>query len=97
MNNDSGMGGPWGVAFGKNSIWEVADYTKDFVYIFDNECQLITKIGSKCSMISQLDRPAGVAFDSNDHLYAVYHSNNTVEKFTIEGRHLVQLGGIGHS
>ena len=29
-------GGPWGIAFGKNGIWAVADSTEHCVYMFDD-------------------------------------------------------------
>ena len=94
-NNYGHMGGPWGVAFGRNGIWAAADYTKDLVYIFNHKSRLIRKIGSNDSSTSQLDGPAGVAFDSDDYLYVVDHSNSMVKKFTTDGRFLLQFGGKG--
>jgi len=33
VNNNGSMGQPCGVAFGRNGIWVVADYSKHFVYV----------------------------------------------------------------
>ena len=46
VNNNGNMGEPWGIAFGKNGIWAVTDYSKHCVYIFDEQDQLVRKVGS---------------------------------------------------
>ena len=95
VNNDGNMGTPWGIAFGKNGMWAVADRSNNCVYIFDGEDQLVRKIGSYGSGNGQFIYPAGVAFDSDDHLYVVDHGNHRVQKFTIDGKYLLQFGGEG--
>ena len=92
VNIDGNMGQPWGIAFGKNGIWAVTDFTKHCVYIFDGEDQLVRKFGSRGSGNGQFSTPAGVAFDSDDHLYVVDHSNHRVQKFTTDGKYLLQFG-----
>ena len=93
VNNDGNMGRPWGIAFGKNGMWAVVDWSSDCVYIFDGQDQLVRKFGSRGSGNSQFRVPAGVAFDSDDHLYVVDHVNHRVQKFTIDGKYLLQFGG----
>ena len=95
INNNKSMGGPWGIAFGKNGMWAAADWFNHCVYIFDRNDQLIRKFGTKGSGNGQFDAPAGVAFDSDDHLYVVDHHNHRVQKFTIEGNYLHQFGNKG--
>ena len=95
VNNDGNMGNPWGIAFGKNGMWAVADYTKHCVYIFDGQDQLIEKIGSHGNGNGQLTNPAGVTFDSNNHLYVADYSNNRVQVFDVSGKYLHQLGSGG--
>ena len=95
VNIDGNMGKPWGIAFGKNGMWAVADWSNHCVYIFNGEDQLIRKFGSHGSGNGQFSYPEGVAFDSDDHLYVVGHDNHKVHKFTIDGKYLLQFGGKG--
>ena len=95
VNNDGKMGPPWGIAFGKNGMWAVADWSNHCVYIFNGEDQLVRKFGSDGSGNGKFDGPAGVAFDSDDHLYVADFSNHRVQKFTIDGKYLLQFGGEG--
>ena len=96
VNNDGSMGEPWGVAFGRNGLWAVADYTNHCVYIFDDKDQLVRKFGSKGSNNGQFGGPRGVAFDSHNHLYVVdgYHR---VQKFNTNGNYLDKFGSKGAS
>jgi len=66
VNNDGNMGQPWGIAFGKNGMWAVADNTKHCVYIFDEQDELIRMVGNHGYGNGQFYRPEGVKFDSND-------------------------------
>ena len=95
LNNDSNMGGPWGIAFGKNGMWAVVDWSNDCVYIFNGEDQLVRKFGGYGSGNGNFIIPAGVAFDSDDHLYVVDKGNHRVQKFIIDGKYLLQFGGFG--
>ena len=95
VNNDGNMGEPWGIAFGKNGMWAVADNTKHCVYIFDEQDQLIRKVGSNGSGSGQLDRPEGVTFDSNNYLYVADYCNNRVQIFDVNGNYHHQFGSRG--
>ena len=95
VNNDGNMGKPWGIAFGKNGMWAVADSTKHCVYIFDGQDQLIGKFGSRSNGNGQLYNPAGVAFDSNNNLYVANCDNNRVQVFDVNGKYLHRLGSSG--
>ena len=93
--NDGSMGQPWGVAFGRNGLWAVADNSKNCVYIFDDKDQLVRKFGSNGSNNGQFSYPRGVAFDSHNHLYVVDHGNHRVQKFDTNGNYLLQFGSNG--
>ena len=47
------------IAFGKNGMWAVADYTNHCVYTFDGQDQLIRKV-INCGS----EYPHGVTFDT---------------------------------
>ena len=94
VNNDGNMGSPWGIAFGKNGMWAVADNTKHCVYIFDGQDQLIRKVGSHGNGNGQLTNPEGVTFDSNNHLYVADYENNKVQVFDVSGKYLHRLGSF---
>ena len=95
VNNDGNMGVPWGIAFGKNGMWAVADYSKHCVYIFDGQDQLVRKFGSHGNGNGQLNKPEGVIFDSNNHLYVADYSNNRIQNFEVSGKYLHQFGSYG--
>ena len=97
VNNNGDMGQPWGVAFGRNGLWAVADHSNHCVYIFDDNDQLVRKFGSDGSNNGQFSYPCGVAFDSHNHLYVVDHSNHRVQKFDTNGNYLLQFGSQGTS
>ena len=97
VNNNGSMGEPWGVAFGRNGLWAVADYSNHCVYIFDDEDQLVRKFGSNGSNNGQFSNPFGVAFDSHNHLYVVDNGNHRVQKFDTNGNYLLQFGSYGAS
>ena len=95
VTNDGNMVGPWGIAFGKNGMWAVADYSKHCVYIFDEQDQLIREVGNHGNGNGQLDNPEGVTFDSNNYLYVADYSNHRVQIFDVTGKYHHQLGSRG--
>ena len=95
VNNDGNMGYPWGIAFGKNGMWAVADNSKHCVYIFDEQDQLIRKVGDHGSGNGQFSSPVGVTFDSNNYLYVADYSNNRVQVFDVNGNYHHQFGSSG--
>ena len=97
VNNNGSMGNPWGVAFGRNGLWAVADNSIHCVYIFDDKDQLVRKFGSNGSNNGQFSGPHGVTFDSHNHLYVVDNYNHRVQKFDTNGNYLLQFGSKGAS
>ena len=95
VNDDGKMGMPWGIAFGKNGVWAVADCTNHCVCIFDSQDKLIRKFGQHGTGNGQLNCPVGIAFDANNHLHVADYNNHRVQKFDINGRYLLQFGHQG--
>ena len=93
--NDGNMGNPCSVALGKNGMWAVADYSKHCVYIFDEQDQLIRKVGSHGSGNGQLRGPCGVTFDSNNYLYVADYKNRRIQVFHVNGNYHHQFGNKG--
>jgi len=56
------MGKPWGVAFGRNGVWAVADNTNHCVYVFDGQDKLVRNVSSKGINNGQFSYPIGVTF-----------------------------------
>ena len=97
VNNNGSMSNPWGIAFGRNGLWAVADRFNHCVYIFDDKDLLVRKFGSKGRNNGLFNDPCGVAFDSNNHLYVVESGNHRVQKFNANGDYLMQFGSKGAS
>ncbi|XP_065908696.1 E3 ubiquitin-protein ligase TRIM71-like [Dysidea avara] len=95
VNNNGSMSRPWGVAFGRNGVWAVADNSNHCVYVFDGQDKLVRKVGSNGSNNSQFNYPHGVAFDNDNHLYVADRNNHRVQKFDVNGNYLLQFGGRG--
>ena len=66
VNNNGSMGQPWGVEFGRNGLWAVADYSNHCVYIFDDRDELVRKFGTNGNNNGQF---SNLAFDNHNHLY----------------------------
>ena len=95
VNDDGRLGEPWGIAFGKDGMWAVADRSNHCVYIFDSQDQVVTKFGAQGNGNVQLKAPRGVAFDDDNHLYVVDNYNHRVQKFTIRGEYMLKFGSCG--
>ena len=95
VNKGGRMGKPWGIAFGRDGMWAVADDSHHCVWIFDREDQLVRKLGSYGGGNGKFSRPLGVAFDANNHLYVTDFTNHRVQKFNINGAYLSQFGTQG--
>jgi len=97
VNNNGSMGKPWGIAFSRNGLWAVADWSNDCVYIFDDKDLLVKKFGNKGNNNGQFSYPRGVAFDSHNHLYVADYYNHRVQKFDANGNYLLKFGSCGAS
>lgn len=69
-------------------IWAVTDEDNNCVWILDQPAR---KIGSYGDGNGEFNRPLGVAFDANDHLYVTDYTNQRVQKFDFSGKYLLQL------
>ena len=95
VNGDGRLGKPWGIAFGKDGMWAVADYSNHCVYIFDSQNQVVKSFGTRGNGNGQFNYPRGVVFDDDNHLYVVDNSNHRVQKFTIRGEYMLEFGKYG--
>jgi len=86
------IGEPWGIAFGINGIWALADCSNHCVYLFDANDKLVRKFGRKGKDHGEFQHPEGVAFDKHDHLYVIDNSNSRVQKFSCEGAIISNFG-----
>ena len=89
------MGNLVGIAFNKDGVWAVADYSNHCVCIFDRHDQLIRKFGSPGNDNGQFNNPCGLAFDAINHLHVVELYNHRVQKFDINGGYILQFGKHG--
>ncbi|XP_065918617.1 E3 ubiquitin-protein ligase TRIM71-like isoform X2 [Dysidea avara] len=95
VNNNGGMGKPWGIAFGRNGIWAITDYSNHCVHVFDGQDQLINSFGNRSNKTSQFINPHGIAFDESNHMYVVDNNNHRVQKFDVSGSYLLHFGSYG--
>jgi len=95
IDSDSNVGYPWGIAFGKDSVWAVVSHYGHYVCIFDDQDQLTRKFGSKGNENSHFCYPRGSAFDLNNNLYVVDEKNHRVQKFNTNGEYLMHFGHKG--
>jgi len=91
INDNGKMGEPWGVAFSSDHHWAVADSTNDCVYIFNEQDQLVRKIGCCGDGAGQFNKPCGVSFDNDNFLYVVDSNNKRVQKFDLTGHCILQF------
>ena len=99
VNCGGRMGTPRGIAFAKNDtgMWAVTDNTNCCVYILNNQNRLVRKFGQSGKEGKyEFNRPFGVAFDSNNHLYVVDGGTHRVKKFDANGKFLLQFGNKGN-
>ena len=92
IDNNGKMGVPWGIAFGNNDIWAVADYSNHCIYVYNARDQLIKRFGAKGTNNGQFQNPGGVTFDGDNHIHVADHYNNRIQKFDVSGNYLLQFG-----
>ena len=97
VNGDGRLGGPFGIAFGKDGMLAVVDCSNNCVYIFGSQDQVVKRFGTHGNGNGQFKFPTGVAFDDDNHLYVVDKYNHWVQKFTIRGEYMLKFGNFGSS
>ena len=91
VDGNVSLGNPWGIAFSNNGTWAVTDNSNHCVYIFNCKDQLVRKIGQGGYRKGQFQSPRGIAFDNNNHFYVADYKNDRVQKFSMDGKYLLQL------
>ena len=87
IDNEGSMSRPWGVAFNKNGIWVVADSCEPYVYVYDDQDQLIYSFGNQ----EQFKSLAAITIDDNNHIYVTDRCDQSIRKFNIDGTYLLPL------
>ena len=95
INLDGKMGIPWGVAFGKDGFWAVADHSNNKIHVFNGQDQLVQTFGCYGKGDGQFDWPYGLAFNEENQIYVSDYRNHRIQKLTIRGDYLLQFGGKG--
>ena len=91
VDDNINLGNPWGVAFSEIGLWAVTDNSNHCVYIFNSKNQFVRKIGQAGTRKGQFQFPRGTAYDNTNHLYVADYKNNRVQKFSMDGRYILQL------
>ena len=93
------IGGPYGIAFGQNGIWAVADNPRQCVYIYDEQNRRNRRqVGGFGSDYGLLGNPHGIAFDSNNNLYvAEYGGGRITVIFDVNGDYRYRSHFNGHA
>lgn len=73
----------------------VTDTLNSRIQIFDVEGKFITAIGHFGDALGDLDKPKGVAVDSEQHIYVVGGLNDVVTIFDSQGNYLLAFGESG--
>ena len=63
--------------------------------MFDQDGVFLYSFGKRGTKIGELKNPAGLAFDSRNRLFVSESGNKRVQVFSIDGRPLGILGGLG--
>ena len=92
VTNDVDMGKLWGVAVNSKGTWAVTDCSKHYVYMFDQQNNLVKQFGGDGTKNGQFRSPKGVAFDSHNHLYVADFDNHRVQHFDEDGNYVSQFG-----
>ena len=95
VNDDGKLGKLFGIAFGKDGMWAVADHFNHCVYIFDSQDLVVKSFGAPGNGNGQFNYPRGVAFDDDNHLYVVDKDNHRVQIFNARGEYILKFGNCG--
>ena len=95
INEGGRMGKLWGIAFGRDGMWVMADSSNRCVWIFDSRDKLVKKFDTKGTNRGEFSRPLGIAFDADNKLYLTDSHNDRVQKFDFQGTCLLQFGSRG--
>lgn len=90
------QGRPEGACYLRDGRIAVADTHYYRVVFFDRDGNVVGEFGSQGNGPAQFGFPVSIVQDDAGHLYvAEYGGNDRVQKFTVEGEHLLTIGGPG--
>jgi tripartite motif-containing protein 71 len=76
-------GTPEAIAVDENGLVYVTDYAMGRMQVFDNDGKFLWAWGGKNVRDSLFQRPVGIAFDGNGHIFIVNQSGNSVQAFNL--------------
>ena len=81
------------IAFSKDGLWVVADFSNKRVFIFNSQNKLVRDVGSHSFKFvnGQFQYPCGVVFDRDDCFYITEHRNHRVQKISVKGNYYCSL------
>ena len=97
VDDNVNLGNPWGIAFNENGTWAVTDNSNHCVYLFNRKNQLVRKIGQAGNRKGQFQSPRGITFDNTNNIYIADYKNDRVQKFSTDGKFLLQLNSYALS
>ena len=86
---------PVSMAFDGRDLLYLTDEILNEIKVFDNEGNLVRKLGSNGNGGGTLRGPAGIAVDKEDNLYVVEQYSNQVHKLTRDGESILMWGEEG--
>ena len=91
VDDDGGMGEPWGIAFNGNFMWAVTDCRNHCVYIFNRYNNCTTCFGQWSKFEGDFFHPCGIAFDHYNNIYVADTHNHRIQKFNIHGHYILHF------
>lgn len=87
---------PWGLAAG-DGFFCLTDEARDLIEVRGLDGEMLRTIGSPGRESGQLDKPRGVALDSEGRIWVVDSGNNRVQVFTPDGSPAFSFGSYGEN
>ncbi|MBW4446990.1 MAG: scytonemin biosynthesis PEP-CTERM protein ScyF [Spirirestis rafaelensis WJT71-NPBG6] len=88
--------GPSSIAFDKNGIGYVGDYSGDRILKFDNGGNIVGTIGSSGTAPGQFIGPSGITISQNSgNIYVVDEINNRIQVLDPKGKPILTFGETG--
>lgn len=88
--------GPSSIAFDKNGIGYVGDYSADRILKFDNGGNIVGSIGSSGTAPGQFLGPSGITISQNSgNVYVADQNNNRIQVLDTEGKPILTFGETG--
>ena len=85
---------PWGVAVNEQDEIAVSDVGNHKIHLFKSDGTHIKSFGGEGTQQGEFNRPAGIAFHSNN-IFVAEHGNHRVQQISKQGQYLSHFGEKG--